>query len=298
MFYIYDMENDYILDFADFNNQLLKIDENFNLLNDRFNNLHNAYIHQLNINDLNFIDDSFNIRKYKDNVLFRLKSVRFHFNLFMMCQGTFEDNMKNISLSDNPLLYMNYEKMGTEELYSLFDSMVYHICSIFDYLFSLINFIHGKEKLDKPKWNNFRTDKNKKKHLYCSAEMIEALTKIDDNFVFPLIQYRSHLIHTKHEVGILHFIDQHNKSKFLVTETFKNHFPEFSKEIGNQTTTLAYAAKWLLDASFKNITEILFEIRDDIYRNKEITNKFFLTLKKNSNLETVLQKIWGERNAF
>lgn len=216
----------------------------------------------------------------------------------MVCQGTFEDNLKNISMSNNPFIHTDYERMGTEELYSLFDSMVYHTCSIFDYLFSLINFIHGKEKLDKPKWNNFRTDKNVKKNLYCSAEMIEALTKIDDNFVFPLIQYRSHLIHTKHATGILHFIDQDNNSKFLVTETFKIYFPEFTREVGNQTATLAYAAKWLLDMSFKNITEVLFEVRDDIYRNKEMTNKIFLNLKRNSNLETVLQKIWGEKTVF
>lgn len=291
------MENNNLLDFENDISELLKIDQKFDLLDDRFQKLTMTYNHHLITNDVNFIEN-LKIYEYKDNVLFRLKSVRFHFNLLMVCQGTFEDNLKNISMSNNPLIQMNYERMGTEELYSLFDSMVYHLCSIFDYLFSLINFVHGKEKLDKPKWNNFRTDKNKKKNLYCSAEMIEALTKIDDNYVFPLIQYRSHLIHTKHQVGMLHFIHQDNKSKFLVTETFKNHFPEFTKEICNQTTTLAYAAKWLLDMSFKNITEVLFEIRDDIYRNKEMTNEIFLILKENSTLETVLQKMWGERGVF
>lgn len=291
------MENDNLFDFVYDNNESIKLEEKFDLLKDRFHKLTMTYNHHLITNDDNF-RDNLKIYSYGDNVLFRLKSVRFHFNLLMICQGTFENNLKNISMSYNPLTYMNYERMGTEELYSLFDSMVYHICSIFDYLFSLINFIHAKEKLNNPKWNLFRTDKNIKKNMYCSAEMIEALTKIDDNFVFPLIQYRSNLIHTRYEIGVLHCIHQDNKSKFLVTETFKNHFPEFAKEIGNQTTTLAYAAKWLLDMSFKNITEVLFEVRDDIYRNKEMTNKIFLTLKETSSLETVLQKMWGERNVF
>lgn len=291
------MENDNLLDFVYDDYKSIKLEEKIDLLKDRFQKLTMTYNHHLITNNENF-RDNLKIYTYGDNVLFRLKSVRFHFNLLMICQETFENNMENISMSYNPLVYMNYERMGTEQLYSLFDSMVYHICSIFDYLFSLINFMHGKEKLDKPKWNNFRTDKNIKKNLYCSAEMIEALTKIDDNFVFPLIQYRSHLIHTKHEVGILHRIHNDNKSKFLVTETFKNYFSEFSKEIGSQNTTLAYAAKWLLDMSFKNITEVLFEVRDDIYRNKEMTNKIFLTFKETSSLETVLQKIWGERNEF
>ncbi|WP_223559604.1 hypothetical protein [Chryseobacterium lathyri] len=283
------MENNYLRDIGDRLQESKRIDDKFVRLHDRF--LAVAMDYKCYIND-KFGDSE--IFKFRDNVIFRLQSARFHFNLLLQFQDLIETNLNKLSPIENRMEFHSYQRQAAEEIYSLFDSMVYHVCSIFDYLFSLINFIHGKEKLDKPKWNTFRTDKNKKKNLYCSVEMIEALTKIDDNFVFPLIQHRSHLIHTEHSVGNIHISYENKKVRFLVTDTLKSHFPEFTKENGNIPTTLAFSAKWLIDKSFLSITEVLFETRDDMIRNKKVETPPFFIWEDNKMKEASMH-YWGNR---
>ncbi|KFE97072.1 hypothetical protein [Chryseobacterium luteum] len=283
------MGNNYLRDIGDRLEEAKRIDEKFTRLHNRF--LAVAMDYKCYINDK--LGDA-EIFKYRDNVIFRLQSARFHFNLLLQFQDIIETNLKKISPIENRIEFHTYQTQAAEEIYSLFDSMVYHICSIFDYLFSLINFIHGKSELNNPKWNLFKHDKNIKKNMYCSSQMIESLEKIDSAFVYPLIKHRSHLIHTEHSVGNIHFSYENNKVRFLVTDTLKGHFPDFTKENGNIPTTLAFAAKWLIDKSFKSITEVLFETKDDMIRNKKVEIPPFFIWEDNTVKEPSMY-YWGNR---
>ncbi len=287
------MRNNYLRDVGNRLDEAKRLDDKFVRLHDRFLAIGLDYKSYINNN----LGDS-EIFKHRDNVIFRLQSARFHFNLLLQYQDIVEVNLKNFSALDNTIELHTYERQSTEEIYSLFDSMVYHVCSIFDYLFSLINFIHGETDLNNPKWNLFKHKKNIEKNLYCSTELIQELDIIDQLFVYPLIKHRSHLIHTHHAVGNICFTFDNNKVRFLVTDTLKEHFPDFTKENGNIQTTLAYAAKWLLDKSFKCITEILFEIREDMKRNKKVLVPLFFTLGENNSIQDASLHYWGNRNVI
>lgn len=287
------MEKKYLRDVENRVNESKRLDEKFVRLHDRFLAIGLDYKSFINNN----LGDS-EIFKHRDNVIFRLQSARFHFNLLLQFQDNVEFNLKHLSALDNIIDLHTYERQSAEEIYSLFDSMVYHVCSIFDYLFSLINFVHGETNLKHPKWNLFQHKKNIEKNIYCSAELIQQLDILDKSFVYPLITHRSHLIHTHHAVGNIYFSYDNNKVRFLVTDTLKEHFPDFTTENGNIPTTLAFAAKWLLEKSFKCITEVLFEIREDMKRNKKISVPLFFTLGENNSIQDASLHYWGNRNVI
>jgi len=278
-------------------NKLLKdLDQKFLRLHNRFLAVAMDYKYYINPN----ISDH-EIYKLRDNVIFRLESARFHFELLLNHHNFIESNIREIHTSQHSILnggpeLQIYQMQASKEIYSLFDSLVYHLCSNFDYLFRLINFIHGQTELGQPKWNLFKSDKNKKRNVYCSKELIYALDILDEKFVYPLIKHRSFLIHNEYAVGGLLIVLNDLKTRFLVTDTLKDHFPELTKEFGEQEMSINFAAKWLIDKTFETITEVLFEVRDDIKRNRKNVQPIFFSLGKNNTMQSSSVHYWGERN--
>lgn len=277
--------------------------ESIDELEDKFLRLHNRFIavamdYKYYINPQ--IDDH-EIYKLRDNVIFRLQSARFHFQLLLQHQFYIEHTIKEIHTSQHKVLnggpqLQIYQMQATEEIYSLFDSLVYHLCSNFDYLFILINFIHGKTNLAQPKWNLFRSDKNLKNNIYCTKELIDALDILDQKFVYPLIKHRSYLIHNEYAIGALQLVLNDFKTRFLATETLKEHFPELSKEFGEKDISISFAAKWLIEKTFETITEVLFEVRDDMIRNRKQVQPVFFSLGPNNTMQSSSVHYWGKRD--
>lgn len=277
--------------------------ESIEELEDKFLRLHNRFI-AVAMDYKYYINPEINdyeIYKLRDNVIFRLQSARFHFQLLLQHQYYIEQNIKEIHTSQHKVLnggpeLQMYKIQATEEIYSLFDSLVYHLCSNFDYLFRLINFIHGKTDLAQPKWNLFRTDKNLKNNVYCTKELIDALEVLDQKFVYPLIKHRSYLIHNEFAIGGLQLVLNNFKTRFLATETLKEHFPELSKEYGEQEISISFAAKWLIEKTFETITEVLFEVRDDMVRNRKQVEPTFFYLGSDNTMQSSSVLYWGSRD--
>lgn len=245
------------------------------------------------------------IYSLRDSVLYRLYSARFHFQLLLEYHHRVEHKLEKIHKDIGSKLFFkqSYEvtmiqEQSIKEIYSLFDSMMYHLCSIYDYLFRLINFAHGTTILKNPKWNRFQDEKNKKGFIYCSQEMASKLEKIDKEFVYPLLGHRSHLIHTEYDTGEFTLELKPNgesfDAKFFATNLFKENFPEIKD--GDKHLTIKYSALWLIDKTIKTTTEILFELREDMIRNKKQPHGFFATIGENGTFESVSIGYWGDRN--
>src|ERR1043165_6044809 len=170
-----------------------KLTERFRLLQDRFIAVAMDYKYYINSewND----HEVFALR---DNVLSRLYSARFHFQLLLEHHNRVENRCKELykvkpdAFWRDSFELQNLKEQSIKEIYSLFDSMVYHLCSIFDYLFRLINLCHKNTQVDKPIWNKLFQEKSIKESKYCSKEMLPKLQDLDSSFVYPLIGHRSH----------------------------------------------------------------------------------------------------------
>ena len=290
---------DSILDIENPFEEFEKLTERFKLLESRFLAIAMDYKYYMDSEITN--NEIFQLR---DSVLFRLYSARFHFQLLLEYHQRVEQRLSNLHKEIGPSKFFNQsidlqriQSQSVKEIYSLFDSMIYHLCSIYDYLFRLINFTTGNEILQKPKWNQFRNDKNKKDFPFCSKEMYESLEKLDKEFVYPLYSHRSHLIHTENETGefILEYFPNGESfiAKFLATDMFKEYFSEIS--CNKKEITIKYSALWLIDMTIKTTTEILFELREDIIRNKKQNHGLFVSIGDNGKVESPSTNYWGER---
>ncbi|KIQ20169.1 hypothetical protein RT99_13905 [Flavobacterium sp. MEB061] len=278
-----------------------KLSERINLLNNRF--IAVAMDYKYYINDL--ITDN-EIFKLRDNVMYKLTSASFHFQLLLEYHDRVEfelnERYKN-NLSDffeNNIEFIAFERRAILEVYSIFDSMIYHLCSIFDYIFRIINYCHSQTIVQSPKWNLFKYDSNiKKNYPYCSKEMVEVMEQFDKCFVYPLIQHRSHLIHTSTDIGeftlSINIKDTKCKAKFMSTDLFKTNFPEIVEVTADEKMTIKYSALWLIDKTITTTSELLFELSDDMKRNKRIPHGMFFTLGKNNEVLPPSIHYWGDR---
>lgn len=275
--------------------------ERFKLLHDRFIAIALDYTYYIN-SDLR----DHTIYDLRDNIIYRLYSARFHFKLLLEQHHRVEGLLKELYIRDAAdVLHGGYKvsniiDQSTKEVYSLFDSMIYHICSIYDYLFRLVNFTNGKTIASQPKWNLFKHDKNLKKFVYCSKDIIPKLTEIDTEFVYPLIKHRSHLIHTSKETGSFKMNfklgGDNFKAKFLATQKFKTHFTEITKEFGDIDLTVKFVSLWLIDKAIVTITEVLFELRADMERNQKIPHGQIVMLGSDNTIQSPSSSYWGDKS--
>lgn len=280
-----------------------KMTSRFRLLQDRFVAIAQDYTHYIDAK----IEQN-EIFTLRDNVLAKLYTARFHFQILIdyhnHIEKTFEQFYKTnpTEFHNRGFKFQSLYDTFTMEIFSLFDSMIYHLCSIFDYVFRLINFIHGKEIAGNPKWNQYKSHKNLKNFGFCSKELIPKLEKLDVEFVYPLIKHRSILIHSNVDNGNLALSfklgGKDFKANFLTTKLFKANFPNLIKEHSDVDISLKFSSVWLIDKCLKCTTEILFELRDEIVRNKKIEHGHFVLLDANKSIIPISSHSWGERDNY
>ena len=290
-----------ILDIENPKEELEKLNKRFEIINNRFLAIAMDYKH--------YIDSTINdneVYKLRDNVIYRLQSSSFHFQLLLNHHHIVENRLKELykqcpeKILKNSFELMAIQEQSTKEIYSLFDSLIYHLCSIYDYLFRLINFSHGKTIVKNPKWNLFKSEKNYKSYEFCSKEIIPKLDELDKIFVYPLIKHRSHLIHTENDIGDFKLTfnlggDNFN-AKYKATKLFIENFPLILNKTNEAEFTIKYASIWLIDQTIITTTDILFELREDMIRNKKISHGMFVLLGSDNTVEAMSSPFWGDRN--
>lgn len=295
------MTKNTILDIENEKKEFDKLDERFRLLSKRFQAIAMDYKYYIKSD----VSD-FEIYKLRDNVIFRMHSARFHFELLLMYHNHVERRFAELYKSDIADVWRDgikttlLHKQCTEEAYSIFDSLMYHLTSTFDYLFRLINFTYGKEMANQPKWNLFKTKRNLRDFVFCSKEIIPDLEIIDADFAYPLLQHRSHLIHTENDMGDFR-LDVNSAGttfnvKFFATKLFKENFPQLEKDHPNTDFTIKYASIWLMDKTIKSLTEVLFDLSEDLKRNKKPQPYVSAYLADDGTMHSPSIAFWGDRS--
>jgi hypothetical protein len=283
--------------------------QEFNQLTERFRLLENRLLAVAMDYKYHIEGDITNHEIYnlRDSIMYRIYSARFHVQLLLEHHHRVEKRLENCFKQKGSAEFFSggfdvtmIKEQSVREIYSIFDSITYHLCSIYDYLFRLINFAHGKTILDKPKWNRFQDTKHKKEFIYCSEEMTNKLEKIDQEFVYPLIGHRSHLIHTEHDTGDFtldfNLNGENFVARFFATELFKKNFPEMQSEFEEWNFTIKYSAFWLIDKTLKTTTEVLFALKEDMEKNKKIPFGFFAMIGDNGQIQSPSVGYWGDEN--
>jgi len=203
----------------------------------------------------------------RDSIIYRAGSVRFHLKLLLFIKGSIEkaftEDLKKIN--DLPLMIQ-----GTENMLQLFDDIVFHICSMFDYLGNLIGLLYcGQDKM-KLKWNGILNSIMDKNNKLSKASIVPILEQTHKELVNPLFNYRTRLIH--HKKDSARGLQKTYLGKEFTNIDFNVGFPEMLKKAlkikcleklqskNQEEVNIIKVALILSVESIKNVLEIIKKI--------------------------------------
>jgi len=222
------------------------------------------------------------IYELRDEVTYRLKGVRLQIRILLKHQSTINKSLNQTYKSEpNKILGSYYPDnplfdQAEEEISSLFDSVLYHLVSIFDYLGNLTHFIFAdKNKQQSHSWNSLTKSVRDKKNPYSQKSFAKLIAQIDNDFVNKLYKHRSILIHERGDVfdsrGYTTQKDDIFFCKFVATNKLKKNFSELRKMDKTKFITIEFVMFWLFDKSANYITEILFAMKKEMENTPKVS---------------------------
>lgn len=255
-----------IIDIKDDKSEFAKIDGEFSLLNHRFMALAMDYKH--------YIDSSIQDNKIytlRDNINYRLYSAKFHLEILFNHIRNIEKNIEEQTMIriPNQVPIISYIPIYTQQITSLFDSYIYHTVSVFDYIGTLANYISGQKKDNTLMWTQLAKSVRDKSNTFSQTKFSSLIDKVDREFVGKLYDHRAFLIHRKADLGgfnLTHSIgyEQMVTTTFFAGKSVVKCFNQLKKTSENGDITLRYVALWVINEVIKNITDILFSMKEEI----------------------------------
>lgn len=134
----------------------------------------------------------------RNNISYRLNSSRFHCHLLFNELDAIQNKHDNLEISkdirDSPQWHLEMDK---RHLSYILDSTVFHLTSLFDYCAILISYITARTD-DQPDWNKIQSYSRANSGPFKNTntdKIKEVVKSIHQNFVCPLYDYRSDIIH-------------------------------------------------------------------------------------------------------
>ena len=135
----------------------------------------------------------------RDSILFRFGSMWFHMDLLLKM----EQGLENYVTSKFPKLDVNDKGLLTysRQQLHLFEDIIFHTISIFDYMANLIGFLYLGNNKGKIKWNGIANAANDKKSIFKDTKTAGLIRIYNKALVDMLYSYRSTLIHHASETA-------------------------------------------------------------------------------------------------
>lgn len=203
----------------------------------------------------------------RDSITLRIESIVFHYNL-----------LNSIHSPSKKIITNEIFPLGTDIIplrqKFLFDSIIFNLISVFDYLSCLINFIieKNKDKWKKP-WNkleHWSRCNDKFKGTKLGLKIIE----INKDWVSNLNDYRNELIHYQTEnLGSNESYDLMN-AELDILVIAPNQLKRFFKQLTDMADKNEYninsVTLWLIKTSIENVIEALDDIKEYIEDHRVI----------------------------
>lgn len=211
-------------------------------------------------------DDMVRIR---NNVQYRADALKIQLSLLLDIQSTHNDITKSVG----PHKSYPFRKLAREQ-FSMFDNIVFHSCSLFDYVGYLAHFLCGSGDQAKKSWgsvaNALRDDENEIRD--CIAGPI--IRRLDHQWVSQLFDYRADLIHYNARLGgVITTADLEKRERVLKTyapSRFVNDMSGLRKKAGDQQVTLRLASFWLTEKTLDSVLRVLKNLSEVIEHNHQI----------------------------
>jgi hypothetical protein len=258
-----------LLDIDDRQKTFQLIAKGIELLNEGFRALYADYMHHIDVKT-----GKDEILKMKENIDFRLFSSQFHLELLLRQHFAIENRIQDIYQKDpSKVLNEVYPSHPLfdhceREVTSIFDSIVFHLASVYDYLSAIVNFICNKKDKSITKWSQLTKSCRDKGNTYANKKIATIIVSENDTFVDKLYKYRSRVIHEKSDIHpisfSLKFASGKTDVKFITTESITKSFKFLKEKASTHNVTVSYTSDWLIHETVNSILKILFGLKEEM----------------------------------
>lgn len=233
-----------------------------------------------------YIDNSWGqeqIYKLRDNVLYRFFSARLHTEILLRQHFAIEHRFNELLKKDPNKVLAQYHPSNPlfdqteKEISSIFDSILYHIVSIFDYLSTLTNYICGdkKNRHDTLMWTQLAKSSRDLKNHFGSKPIAQIVRDLDNQYVSRLYDHRSFLIHRRADLSRYSFLFELGnqskiKARFIASDKFTKQFKELKTLTEENYLTTNYVVFWLLQKTIVKVTDLLFGLKKEMESNPQV----------------------------
>ena len=186
--------------------------------------------------------------KIRNSIQYRLNSVLFHFTQLLNIQTFYQKKLDN---NPSPEKYVAYLNQGSDQQYALFDSIVFHIVSLFDYLACLIHYSCSGKFEPKMKWNNIINISRAAKSYLSDSDLKLILQKWNNEFINTLYGHRSDVIHYGGDFGDSGIFLDFKQKKLILDIEAPSVFDVAWKLENLGVTALAQNSDWLKATKFR-----------------------------------------------
>lgn len=214
------------------------------------------------------------IYELRDNINYRISSANLHFYLLLVRKHEIELNFAKM-LEKKPTVFDGFFggnphfERASDEIMGLYDSIIFHLSSCFDYLAMLTQFVFGKNPETKLQWITLVKHCHNKQSEFANRKFVENIRTIDSDFVSKFNDYRAELIHRKKSSSFANVSWQLHSGKvtttFQCSDKIKNNLKKIIDKDLNYC--VSYASSELIKQTLLKIAHVLNGMYDEFREN-------------------------------
>lgn len=278
---------------VDLNSEMKKILIDFQFIDSNMIAIGMDYKHYLSSN---FSDNK--IYEFRDNILYRLRATKLHINILINLLNSLDQELTTIYSQENGGISIQHHfEQRKSDISALFDSVIFHIISAFDYVSNLVGFLSLKGD-NKFKWTQLARSVRGKNEL-SNVNFSNLINELDRTFVGRLYDHRSYLIHFGNDNGksslSIELIKGKVETKIISSSTFNKNFKELRDLAKENDLSISYVLLWLLQKTTDSIIDIQFSLKEYMEQNKKIKTPFMFMKGPNNESLPISKNYWKRK---
>jgi|GEM_PF-902034 len=219
-------------------------------------------------------DGKHEIFELRDNINYRIRSANLHFYLLLVRKFETENTFAKM-LKENPQVFNGFIMgnphfdMASDEIMALYDSIVFHLSSCFDYLAMLTQFVFGKNPETRLQWITLAKHCRNAQSEFGRRKFVKHIMQVDSDFVSKFNDYRAELIHRKKSTSFADVTWQLNSGRVIIRFQCSDKIKTNLKKIINKDLNycVTYASSELIKQTLLKIAHVLHGMHDEFREN-------------------------------
>lgn len=262
-------------DVDDLDDALDELDEERDTLREQLLGLGIDYVNKIGSS---FDGEARTIYQIRDEIFHREGSFRFHIKLLLRIQHdaevTLRSNTENLEV--NGLQQSLITEKTARQQFAVFDSVLFHGISLFDYLAGLIQYVVTGEENRKWNWDNIRKAAHHPENPFSETVIAEVVRDVN-GFVQNFYSHRASVIHSQADLGghvlterLGPTADERFDLKTFAPRGFVQKFDDLKRIDESHAITLRFAALWIANRTLEGALRIVEALREYAERNRQI----------------------------